>query len=313
MSSQPVIIVGGPTASGKSKLGVLVAKKFGGEIINADAMQMYGDLKIVTGRPSAADQAYIPHHLYGILGLHQRANAGSWREAALAAIHACHRASKIPILVGGTGLYLRFLLSGMHRMPNVPTGVRARLNERLEREGTSVLHAELAAVDPRLAGRLDPADSQRIVRGLEIFQHTGKCMSAWQSAHVAYASPNLAFLTTIIMPNREELYAAINNRLDKMLEAGAVEEVEHLIAAGPDPDYPPLKAVGVPPIRSFLARKIDENRMLELAKRDTRRYAKRQYTWFKNQIVPDITLQKQHMINTHDKFFSEISKFLLTV
>lgn len=276
-------------------------------------MQMYGDLKIVTGRPSAADEAYIPHHLYGILGLHQRANAGSWREAALAAIHACHRASKIPILVGGTGLYLRFLLSGMHRMPNVPTGVRARLNERLEREGTSVLHAELAAVDPRLAGRLDPADSQRIVRGLEIFQHTGKCMSAWQSAHVAYASPNLAFLTTIIMPNREELYAAINNRLDKMLEAGAVEEVEHLIAAGPDPDYPPLKAVGVPPIRSFLARKIDENRMLELAKRDTRRYAKRQYTWFKNQIVPDITLQKQHLINTHDKFFSEISKFLLTV
>ena len=98
-----------------------------------------------------------------------------------------------------------------------------------------------------------------------------------------------------------------------MLEAGAVEEVEHLIAAGPDPDYPPLKAVGVPPIRSFLARKIDENRMLELAKRDTRRYAKRQYTWFKNQIVPDITLQKQHLINTHDKFFSEISKFLLTV
>ena len=138
-------------------------------------------------------------------------------------------------------------------------------------------------------------------------------MSAWQSAHVAYASPNLAFLTTIIMPNREELYAAINNRLDKMLEAGAVEEVEHLIAAGPDPDYPPLKAVGVPPIRSFLARKIDENRMLELAKRDTRRYAKRQYTWFKNQIVPDITLQKQHMINTHDKFFSDISDFLLTV
>lgn len=312
MSFEPVIVLGGPTASGKSKLGVLVAQEFDGEIINADSMQMYGDLKIVTGHPSRADKADIPHHLYGILGLQERTSAGSWCNTALAAINACHRARKIPVLVGGTGLYLRSLMSGMHRMPFVPKRVRSALNQRLEREGVSALYAELRTVDPRQAMRLGPTDSQRIVRALEIFQHTGKCMSAWQSGEMEPTSPNLAFFTSILLPDRDELFRAINMRFDRMLEAGAVEEVEHLLASKPDEDYPPLKAVGVPPIRAFLASYIDRDSMVELAKRDTRRYAKRQYTWFQKQIIPDITVQKKHMINPNDEIFAKISKFLLT-
>ena len=313
MSSQPVIIIGGPTASGKSRLGIRIAQKFDGEIINADSMQMYGDLKIVTGRPSVADEAEIPHHLYGTLGLNDRTSAGSWCEAALTVIHACHKANKLPVLVGGTGLYLQSLVSGMHRIPSVPKEVRAGLNQQLKREGTSVLYAELAAVDPCQAERLNPTDSQRIVRALEIFRYTGKAMSTWQSGEMEPTPSNLAFFTCIILPDRDELYSEINLRFDRMLVAGAVNEVKHLLACKPDPDYPPLKAVGVSPIRAFLTREIDQGHMVELAKRDTRRYAKRQYTWFKNQIIPDSILQKQHLVNPHNEFFSEISKFLLTV
>jgi tRNA dimethylallyltransferase len=312
LTSGPVIVVGGPTASGKSGLALRIAQEFGGEIVNADSMQVYRDLRIVTARPPVDDEISVPHHLYGTLGLRERSSAGSWCETALAVVRRCHDAGAIPVVVGGTGLYLRALMTGLNRMPAVPPEIRETLNARLRKDGPGILHGELAAIDPESADRLNPADGQRIVRALEIFQHTGKPLSDWQSAETNSAPTGLRFFTIVTAPPHEDLYAAINDRFDRMLEAGAVKEVETLLAAGPDEDFPPLKAVGVPPIRAFVEGGIDRDRMRELGKRDTRRYAKRQGTWFRHQIIPHFTLETKLSEKTPGKIFPEISDFLLT-
>ena len=190
--------------------------------------------------------------------------------------------------------------------------IRDRLNERLRRQGPGVLHGELGAVDPDTAHRLNPADGQRIVRALEIFQHTGKPLSDWQSGQTDSAPEGLRFLKIVTAPPREELYSVIDDRFDWMIGAGAVEEVEALLDAGPAEDFPPLKAVGVPPIRAYIRGEIGRERMSELGKRDTRRYAKRQGTWFRHQIIPEITVQTKYSKKTNDQIFPEISDFLLT-
>ena len=195
---------------------------------------------------------------------------------------------------------------------STPQEFRDRLNERLRRQGPGVLHGELGAVDPDTAHRLNPADGQRIVRALEIFQHTGKPLSDWQSGQTDSAPEGLRFLKIVTAPPREELYSVIDDRFDWMIGAGAVEEVEALLDAGPAEDFPPLKAVGVPPIRAYIRGEIGRERMSELGKRDTRRYAKRQGTWFRHQIIPEITVQTKYSKKTNDQIFPEISDFLLT-
>ena len=312
MSHNPVIVIGGPTASGKSGLALRIAERIGGEIVNADSMQVYRDLRLVTARPDRREESIVPHHLYGVLGLSERSSAGSWSEIAHGVLRSCHEKGVVPILVGGTGLYLRALITGLHRMPAVPSEIRERLNDRLRRDGPGILHGELAAIDPDMAYRLNPADGQRIVRALEIFEHTGKSLSDWQSGEAASVPKHMRFLTIVTAPPREQLYAAINDRFDRMICAGAIEEVEALLASDPADDFPLLKAVGVPPISAYIKGEIDRDRMSELAKRDTRRYAKRQGTWFRHQIIPDITLETKYSENYIDQFFPEISDFLLT-
>ncbi|MGB0630738.1 MAG: tRNA (adenosine(37)-N6)-dimethylallyltransferase MiaA [Alphaproteobacteria bacterium] len=312
MTRRPVIVVGGPTASGKSGLALRIAQAFDGEIVNADSMQVYRDLKLVTARPDARDEAAVPHHLYGVLGNEERSSAGAWRADALEAVAVCHASGKVPVLVGGTGLYLRALMTGFHQIPDVPPDIRDGLNNRLETGGPGVLHGELAAVDREMAERLNPADGQRIVRALEVFQHTGKTLSDWQTGETESAPADLRFLKIVTAPPRDDLYAAIDARFDRMIAAGAVEEVEDFLATGPAPDFPLLKAVGVAPIRAFIEGDIDRDRMIELGKRDTRRYAKRQGTWFRHQIIPEITLKTKYSENFGEQIFPEISNFLLT-
>ncbi|MEE2996438.1 MAG: tRNA (adenosine(37)-N6)-dimethylallyltransferase MiaA [Pseudomonadota bacterium] len=312
MSTKPVIIVCGPTASGKSGFAVRLAQRIGGEIVNADSMQVYRDLKIITARPLLKDQGNIPHHLYGVLGLADRSSAGTWRQKAIEVIETCHGAGSVPIVVGGTGFYIRTLMRGLDRMPSVPVEYRDSLNQRLLFEGAHTLHKELSAVDPELAKRLNPADGQRIVRGLEIFNFTGKRLSDWQVGETETVSPSLRFLLILISPEREALYEAIHRRFDRMIEAGAIEEVEKMLAAGPRGDYPPLRAVGVPAVRALLEGNINMDSMIDLGRRDTRRYAKRQRTWFGNQIIPDILIKTKEMESSIDKNFPDISKFLLT-
>ena len=299
-------------ASGKSGLALQIARAFDGEIVNADSMQVYSDLKLVTARPDARDEATVPHHLYGILGRGERSSAGTWRKDALDVIAACHTSGKLPILVGGTGLYLRALVTGFHQIPDIPPDIRTRLNRRLETDGPGTLYGELAAVDQEIALRLNPADGQRIVRALEVFQHTGRTLSDWQTGETVSAPDGLRFLTIVTAPPRDDLYNAIDARVERMIGAGAVEEVELFLATDPQPDFPLLKAVGVSPISEYIEGTIDRKRMIELGKRDTRRYAKRQTTWFRHQIISEITINMKLSQKTIGKTFPEISNFLLT-
>lgn len=312
MKQKPVIVIGGPTASGKSALALALARQFGGEIVNADSMQIYEDLPVVTARPTAGDRDRAAHHLYGVLGMEERCSAGQWRDRALDAISDIHRRDGLPIVVGGTGLYLKSLMTGLHNMPAVPAEIRDDLNRRLEEEGADALHAELSSADPDTAKRLNPADGQRIVRALEIFLHTGRGLRSWQTGKTEEAPADLRFFSVGLLPPREDLYATANDRFDMMLDDGAVEEVESLLARSPAEDFPLLKAVGVPPIRAYLGNEIDSDRLRELGKRDTRRYAKRQMTWFRHQFIPQMTIETKYSEINSDQNFSEIRKFLLT-
>lgn len=312
MNRKPVIVIGGPTASGKSSLALRVAEEFGGEIVNADSMQIYRDLRVLTARPRSEDTVGIPHHLYGDLGMDERCSAGQWRARALETIGDIHGRDALPIVVGGTGLYLRALLTGLHRMPSVPAVVREELNVRLQARGPSVLHAELTACDPETAAGLNAADGQRIVRALEIFNHTGRGLKSWQSGESEAAPAGLRFFTVVMLPPRDTLYGAINERYARMIDNGGIEEVREMLARLPESDFPLLKAVGVSPIRAFLDGEIDRNRLVELGRRDTRRYAKRQMTWFRRQIISEITIEKKYSENLIPDIFSEISKFVLT-
>ena len=312
MTRKPVIVVGGPTASGKSSVALAIAEAFNGSIVNADSMQIYNGLGIVTARPDKSALARVPHELYGLFGNDRRCSAGEWRDLALDAINRINDLNRVPILVGGTGLYLRALMTGFHRMPAVASEIRTALNERLKREGADVLHTELASSDPVTASRLHRSDGQRIVRALEVFAASGKPLSAWQSGQTEAAPENLRFLTVLSLPDREELYEQINSRFENMLESGAIEEVESFISADPQVDHPLWKAVGVLPISTFLKGEIDRNHMIERGKQDTRRYAKRQMTWFRHQIIPDLPIYEQYSKQIETEIFSKISNFLLT-
>jgi tRNA dimethylallyltransferase len=309
---RPVIVIGGPTASGKSSLALEIAEEFGGEVVNADSMQVYGDLEILTARPGADETRRVPHHLYGVLGVGERCSAGQWRTRALDAIRDIHSRARVPVVVGGTGLYLRALVTGLHRMPTVPTAIREDLNARLAAEGARSLHAELTACDPESAAGLNPSDAQRVVRALEIFIHTGQGLKSWQSGETEAAPDDLRFFRLVTLPPRDALYDAVNERFGQMISQGALEEVERLFSQAPEDDFPLLKAVGVQAIRSYLAGEIDRERLLELGRRDTRRYAKRQMTWFRRQIIPEMTIETKYSEINLPKIFSKISRFLLT-
>lgn len=307
MSLQRVLIVCGPTASGKSGLALALAERFDGVLINADSMQVYRDLAVVTARPGEDDLSRAPHRLYGFLDASDKCSAGQWRDLALAEIGDAAAAGRLPIVVGGTGLYLKALMRGLHDLPDVPGQVREALMERLEREGPGALHAELLAADPETASRLAPGDRQRIVRALEVLQHTGRGLADWQRGETDGAPPGLDFHTLLLNPPRADLYAACDTRFETMLESGALDEVRQFAEINPAADTPLWKAVGVRPLARYLAGEIEKDAMTEQAQRDTRRYAKRQMTWFRNQIVAETEiLTKYNDINFHD-IFAKIS------
>lgn len=312
MTGDPVVVVGGPTASGKSALALAIAEEFGGTVINADSMQVYRDLSILTARPQGPEFDRVPHRLYGILGAGERCSAGRWRSLAEAEIREATAKGRLPVLAGGTGLYLRALMSGLHDMPDVPAEVREGLNARVAAEGAPALHAELAARDPETAARLRPGDSQRVVRALEVLDHTGRGLAAWQAASQAEGAAGLRFLTILLAPPRDALYAACDARFARMLADGAEDEVARFLQTPGATEGPLAKAVGVGPIRAYLSREIGYERMVELGTRDTRRYAKRQLTWFRRQFVSNLTIETKFSEIKLPEIFSFIRSFLLT-
>lgn len=279
------LLIMGPTASGKSALALAVAERVGGEIVNADSMQVYRDFRILTARASPQEEARAPHRLYGHVDAAELYSTGRWLAEALAAIAAIRGRGATPILVGGTGLYFKALTQGLADIPAADPDLRAALRERAAREGAPALHAELAARDPATAARLAPNDAPRILRALEVLETTGESIGAFQAAtHAPLAREEWAGLA--LAPARDALYAAIDARFDAMLAAGALDEVRAFAARRLDPALPAMKAHGAPALMAHLRGELSLAEAAEIGKRDTRRYAKRQFTWIAGQ-MPD--------------------------
>ena len=286
-----VIIVAGPTASGKSALALELAAEIRGTIINADSQQIYRDLRILSARPDDAAMARVPHRLYGYLDAAERGSVGQWRALALAEIAAAHRAGLLPMLVGGTGLYLRALQHGLAAIPAVPTPVRAAAAALYEALGGEAFRERLAALDPAAAARLPPGDRQRLTRAYEVVTATGVPIGDWQARQGPTAA--YRFATILMMPPREALYAACDARFGAMIAAGGLDEARALAERRLDPELPAMKAVGVPELLRHLRGEIALDQAVALAQRATRRYAKRQMTWFRHQVSPDLLLNEQ--------------------
>ena len=309
----PAVIVTGPTASGKSRLGLDLAEAFDGTVINADSMQVYRELRILTDRPGDAALARAPHRLFGILPAAGACSAGQWRGLALEAMGEAKQAGRLPILVGGTGLYLKSLLHGLAPIPDIPEPVRRAARDRHRRLGNAAFHAGLSARDPEMAARLRPADTQRLIRAWEVIEATGRSLAHWQGLSGGGAPADFRFATILLAPPRERLYAACEARFAAMLEGGAVAEVRALLALGLDGALPAMKAVGVPEIARHLAGDWSLDEAASAARQSTRRYVKRQMTWFGHQLDPDLVLEAPRAPESVGRAKEFVRRFLLTL
>jgi tRNA dimethylallyltransferase len=282
--SSNAVLIAGPTASGKSALAVELAQKTGGVVINADSMQVYRDLRVITARPTPQEEARVPHRLYGHVDAAINFSAGAWVGDARAALSEARGQNRLPIFTGGSGLYFKALTRGLSAVPPIAPEVREGVRARLERDGVEALHAELARRDPAAAERLKPRDRTRIARALEVVEATGRSLTDWHRDGLPPLLPSGTFSALFLSPERDELYARIDARFDAMLQAGALEEVERLAARQLDPLLPAMKAHGVPALIRHLRGEITLEEAATIGRADTRHYAKRQFTWFRHQL-----------------------------
>jgi tRNA dimethylallyltransferase len=278
------VLIAGPTASGKSALALALAQKTGGIVINADSMQVYRDLRIITARPVPEEEAQVPHRLYGHVDAAVNFSAGSWVADAANVLAEARAQTALPIFVGGSGLYFKALTRGLSAVPPIPPDIREGVRARLERDGIEALHAELGKRDPAGADRLKPRDRTRIARALEVVEATGRSLTDWHRDGLPPLLQPGSFSALFLEPDRDALYARIDARFDAMLEAGAVEEVAALAARRLDPLLPAMKAHGVPALIRHLAGEITLEEAATIGRADTRHYAKRQFTWFRHQL-----------------------------
>ncbi|UQR61900.1 tRNA (adenosine(37)-N6)-dimethylallyltransferase MiaA [Bradyrhizobium sp. C-145] len=278
------VLIAGPTASGKSALALELALATGGVVINADSMQVYRDLRIITARPTGADEALAPHRLYGHVDAAVNFSAGAWVSDAARVLEAATAEGRLPIFIGGTGLYFKALTAGLSVVPPIPAEVRGDVRARLERNGVEALHAELAHRDPRAAERLNLRDRTRIARALEVVEATGRSLLDWHGEGQPPLLSKGSFRAVFLAPGRDELYARIDARFDAMLGAGALGEVERLAARHLDPLLPAMKAHGVPALIRHLRGELSLDEAATIGRADTRHYAKRQFTWFRHQL-----------------------------
>jgi len=276
----PVIVLAGPTASGKSRLALALASLHPSVVINADSMQVYRELCVLTARPGPEGLAAAPHRLYGFRSIAEPCSAGVWAGLAEQEIAQARSAGRLALVVGGTGLYLRSLMRGLAPVPEIPAGLRDDIRRRMRAHGPAVLHGELARRDPPMAARLATGDAQRIQRALEVLEHTGRSLLDWQEQCRAAGEPD--WRAFVLAPPRPALYAACDARFARMLAQGALAEVHSLQVF--DPALPGMKAVGVPEISAHLRGELTLEEAIEKARTATRRYAKRQTTWFRHQL-----------------------------
>lgn len=289
MGAPRIVLIAGPTASGKSALALALAERLGGTVINADAMQVYRELRIITARPSAADEARVPHRLYGDVPAHVAWSAGRWLEAAKAEIAGALALGRVAIVAGGTGLYLKALTEGLSELPPIPDSIRAFWREKALIEPPEMLYQQLHMRDPETAAKLKPSDPQRIVRALEVMEATGRGLAEWQRA--AHQAPDPMMRSAVrvrLMPDRSWLAQRIAARTGDLISDEGVDEVRRLLDLKLDPTLPAMKAIGVAEIGAMLAGDIDRAGAVDQIARNTSRYAKRQMTWLRTQ-MPDWT------------------------
>jgi len=284
MTRPTAILIAGPTASGKSALALALAERIGGVIVNADSMQVYRDLRIITARPTPEEEARVPHRLYGHVNAAVNYSTGQWLRDVASVLDETKVAGRVPILVGGTGLYFKALTAGLAAVPPIPADLRAEVRARLGREGAAVLHAELLQRDPVTARRITVNDRSRISRALEVVLATGRPLSDWHREGLPPLIDPATAAKVFVTCERAELVRRIEMRFAAMLLAGALEEVRALAARNLDPNLPAMKAHGVPWLIRHLRGELSLAEATAGAVMDTRRYAKRQLTWFRNQM-----------------------------
>ncbi len=304
MSNHRAILIAGPTASGKSAVALALAEKLGGVIINADSMQVYSDLRILSARPSDEDEARAPHALYGCVPAVDAYSVGRWLEDVTRAIDDAERLGQMPIITGGTGLYFKALLEGLSPIPDTPKEIRDHWRGEAGALDAEELHSLLSERDPQMARRLRPSDPQRVIRALEVLDATGCSLAEWQNEP---GEPVLSEAQTrrfFVSPPREALYARIDQRFDTMMESGALEEVRALAELNLDPGLPAMRALGVKPLIQMLVGNMARDDAITRIKTDTRRYAKRQLTWAKRNMIAWKSINLKESKSIIDEIFA---------
>ncbi|MGR9373478.1 tRNA (adenosine(37)-N6)-dimethylallyltransferase MiaA [Rhizobium leguminosarum] len=284
LSTVNAILITGPTASGKSALAVELAKRHDGVVVNADSMQVYDTLRVLTARPSEEEMQGVPHHLYGHVPAGAAYSTGGWLRDVSALLPTLRAAGRLPVFVGGTGLYFNALTGGLSDMPEIPEALRKALRSRLLEEGTDGLYAELAVADPAMAASLNRQDGQRIVRALEVMRATGRSIADFQGQSGPVIIDAAQARKIVVLPDRAVLHQRINGRFEKMLQQGAEDEVRALLALDLPAEAPVMKAIGVSQITAMVRGEMTRDEVLEKGAAATRQYAKRQMTWFRNQM-----------------------------
>ena len=292
-ADRPVLILAGPTGSGKSALALALATTFAGTIINADSMQIYAELRVLTARPGADEEGLVPHRLYGGVLARERWSVGRWLEAASAEIEAAWQAGRLPIVTGGTGLYLKALTEGLSPVPRVPAALCRELEAVYDREGGATFRERLRAHDPLAAARLPSTDRQRLIRALAVALGTGRALTAWHADHPPRPALAARFATLALAPPRERLYRRLDARFLTMLANGAVAEVRQLMDLNLDASLPAMKALGVAELVRFLNGETNLAEACAQAQAATRRYAKRQLTWLRHQTAADLVIDEE--------------------
>jgi tRNA dimethylallyltransferase len=300
------VFIAGPTASGKSALAFALAEALGGSIVNADSMQLYGELPILTAQPDKDKRRRIPHHLYGVLSAREFSSVGRFLVLAAEALDEINLQGRMPLFVGGSGLYLRALNQGLANIPEIPAGVRSSLRRKMERNGPAALREDIARLDADEAERLAGSDPQRLLRAAEVLIATGISLPNWQHRAAQPLLASMRVKAVLLLPDRETLYARIDWRFDAMIAQGALEEVRALLALQLTPAHPAMKALGVPQLARHLAGDSSLEEALFKAKTMSRRYAKRQFTWFRNQKIA----REEYITQYSERDFDEILSFI---
>lgn len=306
------ILIAGPTASGKSAIALHLAEALDGIVINADAMQVYRDLRIVTARPTPSQEARAPHRLYGVLDAEESCSAGRWLDLVRPVLSNTLLDDKLPIIVGGTGLYLKALTEGIAPIPPIPDSIREQAQTLYDKLGGEAFRRQLKEMDPEGAAKLPPTDRQRLIRAFEVAKATGMPLGKW---HKLPARPVITGKTLrfILNPERTALYARCDERFDRMVMAGAVDEVKALVSRGLSHDLPVMKALGVQELAAYLAGEVSLERATSQVKTATRRYAKRQIAWLKTQMIAWTSIKEQYMEKIKGEIFMKIFESGLTL